>query len=126
MPLYSPIRLTFEVAAHVGVYTIHKAIPQLSGPGQNVIQLAGQGLNDPKLVGLWVPRVYLYSDSDEVIKSEEIYTHAGIAKTLGYSGLKEEVFTGTGHCGHVIADPERYWAAVVEVSKGGVASSSVT
>lgn len=120
------MRLTFEVAAHFSVYTIHKAIPHLSGPGQNVIQLAGLGLNDPKLVGLWVPRVYLYSDSDEVIRSEEICTHAGIAKKLGYSGLQEEVFPGTGHCGHILADPERYWAAVLEVSKGGVASSAQT
>lgn len=122
MSTFSPVRISIEVAAHIGVAIIHSLIPFLAGTRRNVTELAGLGTNDPKLVGLEVPRVYFYSMADLIFPHDEITMHVEEAKRTGYRFVKEVAFTDTGHCGHMTSDPERYWAAVLEMSQLGVSA----
>jgi hypothetical protein len=118
MSYYSPLRLLIEAAAHTGVYITHTLVPYLAGASGNVVELARLGFNDPDLVGLHVPRLYFYSKSDTLIAWYDIAEHVSDSDKKGYrSGI--EVFEDTGHCGHLVADPDRYWAAVTKTAEQG-------
>ncbi|KAA8915056.1 hypothetical protein FN846DRAFT_770516 [Sphaerosporella brunnea] len=74
-------------------------------------------------------RVYVYGPGDEVVKEEDVESHASEAEMSGCT-VRRERFVGTGHVAHVRADEERYWAVVGSAWTGagwdGVATTATT
>ena len=79
-------------------------------------------LNDPygAFIAHGVRRVYIYSESDELVPWRHVEMHAmeardAFEKRRSGSGLKLvklEKFGGSRHVGHVVVDAERYWGIV--------------
>ncbi|GAA6041266.1 hypothetical protein JCM8097_001305 [Rhodosporidiobolus ruineniae] len=66
-------------------------------------------LNSPSFPS--VPRLYLYSEADELVPFTDVEHHAAEAKKRGVE-VKTVRFEGTPHVAHARAEPERYWGAV--------------
>jgi alpha-beta hydrolase superfamily lysophospholipase len=60
------------------------------------------------------PRLYIYSDTDELVQQEAVAEHIAKAQELGLN-VRSEYFKGSAHVSHVRADADRYWAAVKKV-----------
>lgn len=56
-------------------------------------------------------RVYMYSDSDDIVPSSFVETHALEAEAKGFRPRREK-FHGSSHVAHARKDPDRYWSAV--------------
>lgn len=69
-------------------------------------------LNDRALMGVNVPRLYLYSRADVVVEAGHVREHAEEARGKGCGKVVEEVFESAPHCALVNEDRERYWAVV--------------
>ncbi|OBT60785.1 hypothetical protein VE03_09968 [Pseudogymnoascus sp. 23342-1-I1] len=82
---------------------------------ENVVARARRRLNSSAFVGLEVPRLYLYSDADEMVGAEDVETHAEEARRAGYGGVEMLRFEGSGHCAHALRYGERYWEGVAGV-----------
>ena len=83
-----------------------------------------QDLNDPQLISRNVPRAYLFSRADRLVRSTDVQNHAAEAVRLGYK-VKTERFEGTAHCRHARGDGEaRYWDVVRGVMEDGIRASS--
>ncbi|KAK5092669.1 hypothetical protein LTR70_006739 [Exophiala xenobiotica] len=67
-----------------------------------------------------VRRMYIYSESDELVPWEHVEMHAKEARNVldkrgrgsGEEWLKMEKFVGSRHVGHVVVNAERYWRIV--------------
>ena len=68
-------------------------------------------LNDKTLFDLDAPRVYIYSEVDDMVKAGDVEEHADAAAKLGVTVFKEKYLT-SGHAAHMIQDPKRYWSIV--------------
>lgn len=83
--------------------------------GKNNFDLTRRGLNDPALFELeGVPRLYLFSEKDEVVMWEDIQSHA---EESGVRSLCVR-FKGTRHCQHVTGKGREgriYWEAVKSI-----------
>ena len=60
------------------------------------------------------PRLYLYSQADEMVPWTEVEEHAEEARKAGLD-VRMERFEGSPHVAHARTDPERYWGAVKKV-----------
>jgi len=60
------------------------------------------------------PRLYLYSDTDELVQETAVAEHIAQAKELGLN-VRAEYFKGSAHVSHARYNSERYWAAVRSV-----------
>ncbi|GIZ46846.1 hypothetical protein CKM354_000995500 [Cercospora kikuchii] len=73
------------------------------------------GLTVPK-EQIWdakVPRLYMYSKSDEVVSWQDVRDHAREAREVrGFEDVREEVFEKAPHVGLPREDFERYWGVV--------------
>jgi hypothetical protein len=67
--------------------------------------------NDKSLFDLDAPRVYIYSEADDMVEPKDVEEHADEAKALGYTVSREKYLT-SGHAAHMIQDPKRYWGIV--------------
>lgn len=56
-------------------------------------------------------RTYIYSDTDEICRAENIMPHARVAANQGMR-VREEAWVGSGHVAHMKTDPDRYWKVV--------------
>ena len=91
-----------------GVFGIPNLISQLNGD-----------LNDEALVAQGVPRLYLYSREDQLVRWDDVEYHAAIAKSKGWS-VKMEIFHGSDHCRHGKGKgEERYWNACQRLVRYG-------
>lgn len=63
-------------------------------------------------------RLYIYSDSDTLIGSQDVESHAKEAEELGYGNVELEMFRGIGHVQHMRSDPKRYWSAITRCVGG--------
>ena len=68
-------------------------------------------LNDPSTFGSQPRRLYLYTKEDVMVKWEDVESHMQDARARGYS-VEKECFERGSHCGLIMEDAERYWAAV--------------
>lgn len=75
-------------------------------------------MNDEDVFDKGVPRVYLYSQVDEMVGCEEVEEHAAIARRKGWDVTMVR-FESSAHCGHVREDEGRYWGAILEAWKAG-------
>jgi len=82
-----------------------------------------EDLNSSNLLG-WMgkktPRLYLYSDKDELIAPEAVQEHAWKAAAKGF-GVKLERFAESKHVSHARMYPERYWREIKAVWERAVA-----
>lgn len=82
------------------------------GPQKNLMTRIRRGLEDQRL---WdtqnIPRCYLYSRSDALIKYQDVERHARKAERRGVPVLLT-TFEQSVHCHHVREDREKYWSAV--------------
>jgi Eukaryotic protein of unknown function (DUF829) len=77
----------------------------------NVVEDMRLAINDKGLFDLDAPRVYIYSEADDMVESRDVEEHADEAKKLGYTVSREKFLT-SGHAAHMIQDPIRYWGIV--------------
>lgn len=68
-------------------------------------------MNDKSFFDLDTPRMYVYSEADDMVEASDVEEHADEATKLGYTVAREKFLT-SGHAAHMIQDPKRYWGAV--------------
>ncbi len=82
------------------------------GPKKNLMTRIRRGLEDQRLWNTQhIPRCYLYSMNDSLIKYQDVERHARKAEKKGVPVLLA-AFHESEHCHHVREDREKYWAAV--------------
>ena len=59
----------------------------------------------------YTPRVYLYSDADQMVPAQAVEDHFTIARAQGLN-VRAEHFHGSAHVSHARGDPQRYWGAI--------------
>ncbi|KAJ7690481.1 hypothetical protein B0H17DRAFT_1134291 [Mycena rosella] len=73
-----------------------------------------EGLSNPKIFP-WMdsatPRLYLYSDADQLSLIRDVKAHIEAAKQKGLN-VQEVYFPGSPHVQHSRTYPDRYWSAV--------------
>ncbi|KAK3984217.1 hypothetical protein QBC44DRAFT_385919 [Cladorrhinum sp. PSN332] len=80
-------------------------------------------VNNPTLSDNSSKRLYLYSKEDDIIHWEDIEAHAADARSKGWS-VSAEIFEGTPHVGHMKTHSEKYWKAIDDAWREGVANSA--
>ncbi len=81
---------------------------------KNVIELARHILNNKNLISPKAPRLYIFSNSDELVLWQDVEAHSHQAEAKGIS-TRRLVFDKTGHVGHVRVRKDEYWSAVAEL-----------
>lgn len=85
---------------------------------ENKMVVLCREMNDEGVFDKTVPRVYLYSQVDEMVGCEEVEEHAAIAQRKGWDVTMVR-FEKSAHCGHVREDEGRYWKAIMNAWKNG-------
>ena len=87
----------------------------------NPISQLNADLNDYGLVAQDIPRMYIYSKEDQLVKWDDVEHHAAVASSKGWP-VKMERFSGTDHCRHGKGQGEEsYWNACRQlVSSTGI------
>ncbi|KAJ7255645.1 hypothetical protein C8J57DRAFT_1186301 [Mycena rebaudengoi] len=105
-------RLAGETVASL-VYCVLKASSAISGR-PTTHDFIRDGLNNPQIFP-WMdgtsPRLYLYSDGDQLVHFDDVRQHITAAKAKGLN-VRAEEFVGSPHVQHSRMHPDRYWAAV--------------
>ncbi|RDW71200.1 hypothetical protein BP6252_07763 [Coleophoma cylindrospora] len=78
---------------------------------ENPVAMVRRDLNNPALVSLATPRLYIYSEGDQMVHWRYVEEHAREAEEKGYVARLER-FGNTPHAGHLIGGADRYWSAV--------------
>ncbi|KAJ6483682.1 hypothetical protein DFH09DRAFT_1211909 [Mycena vulgaris] len=106
-------RLAGTAAASLMYMVMLKAAPAISGR-PTFHDFVRDGLNNAKILYLMdrtTPRLYLYSDTDQVCLASDVKSHIAVAKEKGLN-VREEGFSGSQHVLHARLYPERYWHAL--------------
>lgn len=80
----------------------------------NMLDGVAQGridLNDSDIFETSAPRLYIYSEGDEIVDWNDVEEHASEAKNIGYQVLCEK-FVNSSHASHLLSDPLRYWSSI--------------
>jgi hypothetical protein len=77
----------------------------------NVVEKGRIDLNSRSLMDVATPRLYIYSEADDMVEWEFVEEHIEEAEKFGYVVYREK-YVESGHCGHLLIDDKRYWAAV--------------
>jgi len=112
-PIKSPLgRIILSIPLTV-VYFVLVAITFVTRQRPMFDQLRS-GLNKAQVLP-WTnentPRLYIYSDTDEMVQEKAVAEHIAEAKELGLN-VRAEYFSGSAHVSHARSEPERYWDAV--------------
>ncbi|GAB7325159.1 hypothetical protein MBLNU13_g09239t1 [Cladosporium sp. NU13] len=91
---------------------------------EDVITRIRMQLNDRKIFGPKVPRLYIYSKADKLVPYQDVKSHVDDAKIKGYRATSEVLFETSAHCAHAMAHKEQYWQAVGELLKAHGSQSS--
>lgn len=107
-----PPRMPFRLIGKVGLYGTVSAIYALNGAGvmKSVPDLRDE-LNDPENFGQRARRLYLISDRDNILSSQDMISHAQLAEESGYK-ISLVRFDQAVHCALVLEDPIKYWNAI--------------
>lgn len=76
-----------------------------------------RGLNNSAIFGMPVRRLYLYSESDEVVDWQFVEEHMALAKEKGFD-VRGEMISGGSHCGLIRGNAARYWMCIEKFWKG--------
>ncbi|KAF2864747.1 indole-diterpene biosynthesis protein-like protein PaxU [Massariosphaeria phaeospora] len=110
------LRVVLSGALHVFLAGYYAFIT-VTGSENRMVTI-GRQLNDAALFDTWVPRVYLYSEADEMVGVDEVEGHADDAAQKGWDVTKVR-FENSPHAGHIREDEDKYWGAVMEAWKAG-------
>jgi len=77
----------------------------------DLIESSRRHLNDRSFFCLSAPRMYIYSDTDQIVAWQFVEEHAVEAESLGYK-VDREKFLGSSHNAHLLMDQDRYWNTV--------------
>lgn len=118
--LPEPVRLLGGGLVY-GLISVGALIGKLLGV-EGAITGMRRKLNDPSgpFMTDGVQRVYIYSETDELVPWQEVEEHAREAKHIfnaekagsGEERVKTEKFVGSRHVGHLMVDADRYWRIV--------------
>ena len=91
----------------------------VTGISELFLAKACRQLNQSPFLRGDVPRTYIYSKSDAVMREDDILQHAADARgslkdSSAESMVRIEEFVGSQHVNHVSVNPERYWKIVAE------------
>jgi DNA repair protein RAD57 len=78
---------------------------------RNLIDVLRRDLNDQRVFGKETPRLYLYSEKDEVVRERDVVDHADEAEAVGYRVYKGNFGKGD-HCALLLEDEDRYWRSI--------------
>ncbi|KAH8698214.1 hypothetical protein GQ44DRAFT_744244 [Phaeosphaeriaceae sp. PMI808] len=81
---------------------------------ENIIDIMRRGLNDRLLFTTQAARLYIYSMNDQMVPWSDVEAHASNASSIGYK-VQTVRYVGSSHCGHIMQDEARYWAAVEQL-----------
>jgi hypothetical protein len=82
-----------------------------SGISVNPIEQLRRDLNDRKLFGIDVERLYVFSKGDTMVEARHVEEHAAEAERMGFR-VDLEKYSESGHAAHMLSDPKRYWEAI--------------
>jgi hypothetical protein len=100
----------------IGTLILHLLYPfygfgyMLTGQ-EDLVEKTRRALNDKSLFDLDAPRMYIYSVADDMVDWRDVEEHGEEAMKLGYT-VNREKYLASGHAGHLIEDPKRYWSIV--------------
>ena len=77
----------------------------------DLVAQARKDLNTKTLMDADTPRLYIYSEADDMVAWQFVEEHIEEAKNLGYR-VDREKYLESSHCGHMMTDEKRYWTAV--------------
>lgn len=89
---------------------------------ENVATRCRRNVNDPELLSLAAERLYLYSESDDMIGWEAIEGHAAEAAAKGWH-VRLEKFQDSPHVSHMRMHPKQYWNAVTSTWDAAMAAT---
>lgn len=67
-------------------------------------------------------RLYIYSKSDTIIKSEDVERNIASARAAGLK-VSSELYENSPHVSHARIDGKRYWSAVIALWKRALQES---
>jgi hypothetical protein len=107
-----------EIVRIVGFWLIYSTTVLLMGiydvlGWENLVSRLRRLYNEPQVISIQAPKLYLYSKNDLLVRWEHVHEHAEEAKQKGYV-VREEVFVKAAHAALLMEDSERYWNAVKE------------
>lgn len=70
-------------------------------------------VNTGDIIAVPARRLYLYSQTDDIIQAKDIEVHAAQARGLGF-GVDLAEFDGSEHVGHMRRHPQQYWKAIAD------------
>lgn len=108
---YFPWPFALTQALWAGVLVINGGVSWLIGrphPGA----LARERSNHPDYHYNGARRLYLYSQSDDLINYADIEGHIAETRDQGIAEVDVRLFEGTNHVGHMRKFPEEYWGAI--------------
>lgn len=103
----------------VHIYLVFLTLLRIFLGHESKVAKARRELNDEKVFGKKVPRLYIYSAEDEMIFWKDVQDHAEEARKKGFEGVYALPFQEGRHCAHVLKDEARYWGAVEKLVAGG-------
>jgi len=84
---------------------------------ENFFTWLRRSLIDESLFALDVPRCYLYSKGDDMVRWRDIEAHADDATGRGCE-VEKVRFEGSKHVSHMIVNPDRYSSAIERAWNG--------
>lgn len=82
---------------------------------ENVVARARRRLNSNDYIAHGVPRLYIYSNADQMVPAPDIEAHAEQARRAGYSDIANLRFEESGHCAHASKYVEQYWGGITRI-----------
>ena len=91
---------------------LYKVMIELILRREDMITKLRRRLNDSTLFALSVPRLYVYSELDQMVGFRDVHDHADDARANGFQSVEEVVFHKAPHCALPTEDYDRYWNAI--------------
>ena len=79
----------------------------------NVVDRVRNGLLDKMILAGQRRICYIFSKTDQIVGSEDVEGHAAEAEQKGLN-VSRVIFEKSAHVAHLVAEPEKYWAAVTK------------
>lgn len=82
---------------------------------ENSVARARRRLNSNAYIPHTVPRLYIYSSTDQMVPAPDVEAHAEQARRTGYLDVANLRFDTSGHCAHAYIYAEQYWGSIVKL-----------
>lgn len=88
-------------------------VSEVAGRGDPSEYMRKRLLSPGTLPQRGVPRTFIYSKEDELVRPDAVERHAALAGKAGVE-TRLELYESTPHVNHLKADPGRYWGIVTD------------